>query len=496
MNTSQAHTWQSAGWPWLRLQAFRGVCAAGVAISIHSTAALGELPQYAAAVLGEVPHSGLIGGGLASLAGLAVALTVREAPPAFLNCSYVPRGGARAQTRQLVPATALLLAIVIAPVLLTKLPAFCDYTNHLARIYIMSVQDSLLENFYRIQWRVIPNLGIELIVPPLAKAFGIFAAGKLFVVLYTLLLIGGAHAIYLALYRKASLGPLACVPFIYNYVSVYGLLNYEFSIGLSLCAVAAWIALRDSRPVLRGLISLVCVIVLFFVHFMGLAIYGLAIGSFELWRMCSRPQSIRTWLVDAAILVVPFAAAIPLLLLGPQHPIHPLPVEWGGFRLRLEGLRDVVQTYFRGPDLAALLIMLAGFLWAVWSRVLDMHPFGWIFLGVMAIVYLIMPNQAMDSYGTVIRFPIAAVFVLAGVLQWELTSARAARVAAHDRRPSCFPHDLRRRSVPPIRRGENRSGVIVGIGRAREQRPDRGGSRTPQAGLVAGATVPAVPRHH
>jgi hypothetical protein len=447
MNTSQAHTWQSAGWPWLRLQAFRGVCAAGVAISIHSTAALGELPQYAAAVLGEVPHSGLIGGGLASLAGLAVALTVREAPPAFLNCSYVPRGGAHAQTRQLVPATALLLAIVIAPVLLTKLPAFCDYTNHLARMHIMSVQDNLLETFYRIQWRVIPNLGIELIVPSLARAFGIFAAGKLFVVLYTLLL----------------------------------------------CAVATWIALRDSRPAFLGLVSLFCVIVLFFVHFMGLAIYGLAIGSYELWRMCSRPQGIRTWLVDAAILVVPFAAAIPLLLLGPQHPIHALPVEWGGFRLRLEGLRDVVQTYFRGPDVAALLIMLAGFLWAVWSRVLDMHPFGWIFLGVMAIVYLIMPNQAMDSYGTVIRFPIAAVFVLAGVLQWELTSAR---VPAHDRRPSCFPHDLRRRSVPPIRRGENRSGVIVGIGRAREQRPDRGGSRTAQAKMVAGATVPAVPRHH
>jgi hypothetical protein len=317
------------------------------------------------------------------------------------------------------------LALVIAPVLLTKLPAFGDYANHLARMHIMSVQDSLLEKFYRIHWRVIPNLGIELIIPSLAKAFGIFAAGKVFIVLYTLLLIAGPHAIYLALYRKASLGPLACVPFIYNYVSAHGLLNYEFSIGLALLAIAAWIALRESGPALRGLISLACVIVLFFAHFMGLAIYGLAIGSFELWRMCSRPQSVRTRLIDAAVLAVPFAAAIPLLLLGPEHPTHPLPVEWGGLRMRLEGLRNVVQAYFRRPDLAAMLIMLAGFFWAVRGRILDMHPFGWIFLGVMAVVYLIMPNQAMDSWGAVVRFPIAAVFVLAGILHWELASTRA-----------------------------------------------------------------------
>jgi hypothetical protein len=406
-----------AEWYWLRLQAFRGVCAAGTAVSI-----------YTAAVLGELPHSGWLGGGLGLLAGLAFALTVREPAPSFLSCSYVPRGGARAQARLLVPATALLFAIVITPVLLTKLPAFCDYTNHLARMYIMSGQDSLLEKFYRIHWRVIPNLGIDLIIPSLAKAFGIFAAGKVFIVLYTLLLIAGPHAIYLALYRKASIGPLACVPFIYNYVSVYGLLNYEFSIGLALFAIAAWIALRESAPALRGLVSLACVIVLFFAHFMGLAIYGLTIGSFELWRMCSRPQGVRTRLIDAAALAMPFAAAIPLLLLGPEHPTHPIPVEWGGLRMRLEGLRNVVQAYFRRADLAAMLIMLAGFFWALRARILDMHPFGWIFLGVMVVVYLIIPNQAMDSWGAVVRFPIAAIFILTGVLHWELASTRARRV--------------------------------------------------------------------
>jgi hypothetical protein len=62
---------------------------------------------------------------------------------------------------------AALYSIVQIPVYLTVVPPLLDYPNHLARMHILLniPHSEVLQSFYEIQWAVIPNLAMDLIVP-------------------------------------------------------------------------------------------------------------------------------------------------------------------------------------------------------------------------------------------------------------------------------------------------------------------------------------------
>ena len=77
-----------------------------------------------------------------------------------------------------------LLALVSAPLFLVSHPPLHDYPNHLARSFLILNQgDQVLQRFYSIEWVVVPNLAMDIIVPALAHFLPLALAGKLFIVL-------------------------------------------------------------------------------------------------------------------------------------------------------------------------------------------------------------------------------------------------------------------------------------------------------------------------
>ena len=76
----------------------------------------------------------------------------------------------------------VLLAVITAiPILTIDVPPLGDFPNHLARMYILhdGGQSPFLSRYYQIQWAILPNLAMDLIVPPLLGFLPLFAAGKL-----------------------------------------------------------------------------------------------------------------------------------------------------------------------------------------------------------------------------------------------------------------------------------------------------------------------------
>lgn len=402
------------------LLAFRLAGALGVIVGVYIAA------QFAGA-----PHAGWIAAGLGGPAALAVALMLRAPPEPLATRGAVLQASAPPKLTVLLASGAVLFLLVLLPVLVARLPPDDDYPNHLARLHVIALdgRDALLDQFYAIEWRVIPNLGMELVLPLLAAATGVFLAGKLFFATTMLLLLTGPHAIHWALYRRLSLGPLVAVLFAYNGVTKMGVLNYEFGIGLAMFAVAGWIALRGANPWVRAAVSAACLLALFFCHLMALAIYALVIGSFELWRLWSARREPRRLAIDAAVLALPFALAIPLFLLRPAtQEGYTAPLDWGGLHARIDGLRLLLEAYFPLADLIALLAMGAALVVLLRRRVLFLHPFCWTMLAVIGAVYLVVPNRVDGSWGVVNRLPIAVLLVMIGALHWDLGSRRARAV--------------------------------------------------------------------
>jgi hypothetical protein len=117
--------------------------------------------------------------------------------------------------------------LISIPIWTHPLPPVSDYINHLARMYVIATvhKNPLLANFYEIDWKIIPNLTMDLIVPVLARGVNIYLAGQIFMVVMFAVIISGTLALNRMLIGRWSLFPLVAFPLLYNYVFLVGLMN-------------------------------------------------------------------------------------------------------------------------------------------------------------------------------------------------------------------------------------------------------------------------------
>jgi len=75
---------------------------------------------------------------------------------------------------------AALTLLISIPIWTHPLPPLSDYVNHLARMHVIATLQTnpVLANFYELNWQVIPNLTMDLIVPQLARLMNIYLAAK------------------------------------------------------------------------------------------------------------------------------------------------------------------------------------------------------------------------------------------------------------------------------------------------------------------------------
>lgn len=348
----------------------------------------------------------------------------------------VPRDREAAGLRQ--PGAVLLLfamfvAAAAVPLFSVRIPALVDYPNHLGRLHTMAVlgKDPFLTEFYSVHWKIIPNLGVDILLPMIVRHLGIYLTGKLFLFACLLLWLSGAFAIHYATWRRLSLGPLFAFLFVYNFIFLYGFLNYLLGIGIALWAIAIWIALRQRATTLRGAVSFVFTLILFACHLFALGVYGLALLAYEIWRLRVAPAASRRALLHNALaFALPFAI-VPALLLASPTSGYSLDVRWT-LEAKFFGLFYIIKTFNDPIDLTIGFVLAVAVLWAWRRRILVLHPSGWYLLALSLPVYLIMPDVLFGSWAADRRLPIAIFFILIGLARWELGTAalRAGFVAA------------------------------------------------------------------
>jgi hypothetical protein len=274
----------------------------------------------------------------------------------------------------------VILALVSSiPIWTHPLPPLSDYVNHLARMHVIAVAgiDPSLSQFYEIEWRILPNLVMDLIVPLAAKFMSIYRAGQAFTVLTFVLIMSGTLALNRALFERWSVLPLAAFPLLYNHVFLVGTMNYLFGIGLALWALAAWVVLRERHFLLRAAVSLAFVIGLFFCHLFTVGLYGMALLALELWRLCERwRRPTGRELLDFGGTGLPFLPVIPMLLKSPTWSLA-TDNHWEP-RGKIDGLIYAIEVYSDIVTVALVAIAAVALGWAIRHRVIRFHPLGWM----------------------------------------------------------------------------------------------------------------------
>jgi hypothetical protein len=311
--------------------------------------------------------------------------------------------------------------LISVPVWTHPLPPISDYINHLARMHVIATlsKNPTLAQFYEVDWQIVPNLTMDLVVPELTRFMSVYVAGEVFIVATFALIISGTLALNRALIGRWSLLPLAAIPLLYNYNFLVGLMNYIFGVGGALWALAAWVVLRERPWPLRLGVSTVLSVVLFFCHLSALGVYGIGILSYEilrLWQRRSEPWPMR--IVDFVASGLPFLVAVPLLLKSPTMSLASA-IYWDQ-RGKMDGLMYVVSDYSDIVALGLITIALVTSVWAVRHRVLRFHPLVFVLLAVGLIVYVALPRVMFETYMADQRVPLGVVFMLVACGDLEL----------------------------------------------------------------------------
>jgi len=249
-----------------------------------------------------------------------------------------------------VAVTAMAAALTL-PFLAVDTPAVLDYPNHLARLVILAhPHDPALSRMYAPHWRILPNLGVDVLGAQLLRLMSPSVGGRLLLALSLLAPVAGVLTYHRIVFRRFAYWPLASALVAYNGVFFLGFMNFLLAIGLGLTAAGGWIGLRRGGGYWRaGVWGAAASAILFLCHIFGVAYFALLIGGWELSRLdgARRAGTLRFGAMarTIGILALALAPAAALYLASPTAAVASLG-PWDGTS-KLWGLFTPFMIYSR-----------------------------------------------------------------------------------------------------------------------------------------------------
>jgi len=323
---------------------------------------------------------------------------------------------------------ALLLAACI-PLFLTPLPPLVDYPNHLARMHLLAALSGspTLRQYYALAWRPLPDLAMDVLVPPLLGVVSLSTAGKLFLIATYVSSTGGVAVLHRTLHGRWSAWSLTAFLLVYNRLLLWGFVNFLFGLGLAFCALAGWIALRERGVAVRLGFGVFATLAVYFAHLMAFGIFGAMIVGYEAGHL-RRDRS-------AAAVLVLLLSFLPSLALFTTTfvPLHAATAIGAGIRFarpvrKLDLPFSIFDLYSRPFDIACFALAVIGAAFAYWCGWLRVASTAAAPLIVLALLYAVMPDTLFGATGADRRMPLAMALLLIGGSAWQAPFVRQGRL--------------------------------------------------------------------
>ncbi len=320
--------------------------------------------------------------------------------------------------------------LLLVPLLVTPVLPLNDYYNHVARFYLLGVVDGdpRWAASYTVAWKLLPNLGLDLLGTALFSMVSPLLGAKLLVALIVLLQFSGVIALHWALGGR-SIMPVALLTtsILYSYILNWGFANFLFAMGLAFWSLAAWFRLRD-RPVLAIAVGSILGVFILLAHGFAYAMYGVILAMLELGRARKAGESLAAQargLTQIAVqAILPAGLFLASATVGSQ--MSALPTEkfarhldadtlverlWSEAVHRVETVVRVAESPFAWVDVVLFFATMA-LLVLLWRRrAFSIDRVAWPALGGLGLLAVITP-PAMFGVGYVSdRVPLAFALV-------------------------------------------------------------------------------------
>lgn len=312
----------------------------------------------------------------------------------------------------------LLLGVLAcaAPLIGPAIPPLTDVPGHIGRYYVMLHGDAspTLAASFRFEWRLIGNLGVDLIVWLLGHVMPVELATKLTVVGIVLASAGGMLALAREVHGRVPPTAWLAVPLTYAFPFQFGFLNYVLAVALCFWSLALWLRLgRLERLRLRALLFVPIGVVLFVTHLSGWGVFGLMAFAAELARLRGRGQG---WIEAArrgVLACLPLVPPLVIALTGSRDP-QAQTYDWFFWSAKLQWLLSVLRERFQTYDLLSALF-LAGALIVGGRRLGVRALLAGPALAVLA-AFILLPRVLMNGTNADMRVvPVALALALLAI---------------------------------------------------------------------------------
>lgn len=285
---------------------------------------------------------------------------------------YVDTAGTNAgpprwwERRSAVVALVILSAL---PLLWPTVPPLLDLPGHMARYAVQLDGDSApLRDWYTFEWRLIGNLGIDLLIMPLAPILGLENAVKAIVVTIPALTVAGFLWVAREVHGRIPPTALLAVPFAHNFPFLFGFVNYALSMALAFLAFALWLRLaRLGRTPLRAAAMAPLSVLIWICHAFGWGTLGVLAFSAELVRQFDRGHGLFVSGLKAGLHCLSLALPMVLMLLW-RSEAGGVTGDWLNFDAKLDWLRMALRDRWEIFDQASLALCGLAIFWALVSR--------------------------------------------------------------------------------------------------------------------------------
>jgi hypothetical protein len=261
------------------------------------------------------------------------------------------------QTRTTV---ALLALLAILPLLWPTIPPLVDLPGHMGRYRIQLDYDysARLRDFYSFKWALIGNLGVDLLMMPLAKIFGLELATKLIVISIPAMTVVGLLWIAREVHGEVPPTAMFALPLAYGHPFMFGFVNFALAMALALLAFALWLRLaRRGRLRLRAALFVVIGPILWITHTFGWGTLGVLAFSAELIRQHDRGGAWPRAIIWAGVHCLSLAPPILLMLAWRSGHVGGQTADWFNWDAKVQWLIMTLRDRWQGWDVGAVILL-------------------------------------------------------------------------------------------------------------------------------------------
>lgn len=330
----------------------------------------------------------------------------------------------RASSLLLVAFYALLFTLACIPIFAFAVLPLGDVPNHMARVYILNNLEAepILQKYYGVHWDLFSFQASDLLLPPLARWFGLETGVQLFVVTAFALLIAGTAAVHRVLFGRVGIWPAAAFLFLYNFTLTSGQISFLFSTGISLLLFAAWIATERWPRALRLAVFTGATMGLMLLHFFVFAAYALLVMCFAVGRARRAP----TWVEKVRQLVaagLPFVPPAFCFLWSFGQTISG-PTSYGIIIDRSLALLVGTVNYGRWPDIVLSVAVIITLWWLNRRKRIALPLDMRLPVLVLLLSAIAMPRLLLGVFGADLRLPLLLYFLLVAASEVRLVGRR------------------------------------------------------------------------